>query len=192
MMRETLLAALRDRELLPHQVEFIETALQSIPHGRVLLADDVGVGKTRAAAALVWAWAYERGHPPRTLIVSPAPLLIQWESRLESLGIDGGRIIDAAEYRRLEVRTETHGNPWSTVDIVLTSVDFLKHSDRLRLVLELPWDLVVFDEAHLGGAQNQRGQALRALWTSDRVDLMVAATATPFAGQAEDLELLAA
>lgn len=180
---------LRSKDLLPHQVEFIEASLNAGPHGRVVLADDVGLGKTLAAAALVWALGIRLGHTPRTLVVCPAPLLRQWEAGLHDVGVSDARVVDASELRRLEARTDANSNPWAAVEVALVSVDFAKHDDRLPALTELPWDLVIVDEAHLTGRDNKRGRLVQALWGSDRVDLMVLASATPQAVEGQNLEL---
>jgi len=72
------------------------------------------------------------------------------------------------------------------VDTAVTSLDFLKRDDRFRTLLRSNWDLVMMDEAHLATDGSQRGRVLRALWTADTVDLMVALSATP-GGLLDDL-----
>ena len=185
MMGETLRDELRERELFPHQVEFIETVLGSGSGRRLLLADAVGLGKTRACVALVWAWSRLHGRQPRALILAPRALLPMWQASLANFEVDAD-IVDAAKFRHIEARTPAGQNPWTSVDIVITTVDFLKRHDRVRTLLEVSWDLVIVDEAHLYTGGSQAGEVLRALWDADEVDLMVAASATP-SGRLDDL-----
>jgi SNF2 family DNA or RNA helicase len=188
-MAETLRDALRGRDLLPHQVEFIETALDSESRGRLVLADDVGLGKTRACVALVWAWAQSHSTVPRTLILAPRALLPQWQAELAEFAAVDAAIVDASHFRHLEARTPPEENPWRTVDAALATADFLKRDDRLRALIAVPWDLVIMDEAHVARPGTHRGEVLRALWESDGVGLMVAASAASSIGRLRDLKL---
>lgn len=176
MMSRTLHDELRERGLFPHQVEFIETALGSGAGRRVLLADAVGLGKTRACVALVWAWRSLHGRQPRTLILAPRALHPMWQASLASFEVSSD-IVDAAKFRHVEARTPAGQNPWTSLDVVVTTVDFLKRHDRVRALLEVPWDLVIVDEAHLYTGASQAGEVLRSLWDADEVDVMVVASA---------------
>ena len=189
MSASALREQLKARQLLPHQVEFVETALESMPGGRILLADDVGLGKTHACGALAWALGQKLDREPRMLVLAPTMLLAQWKSRLEETASGDVLIVDAAAYRRLEAHTAADENPWRSVNTVVASIDFAKREDRLAPLVEAPWDLVIFDESHRATSRSQRGRVLRALWKSDLVGLMVAESATPHSGDAEDFEL---
>jgi superfamily II DNA or RNA helicase len=181
MTPEGLRAELRQRELLPHQIEFIESVLHAPPRSRILLADVVGLGKTYASAALVWAWTQQQNREPRALVVSPAPLMPQWQDQLAENGI-GARVIDAAEYRRLEAHTAGGENPWNAAQIAITSIDFVKQDARLRALLDASWDLVIVDEAHIARQGSQRGAVLGGLLSSEHADLVVVLSATPDLG----------
>src|SRR5437016_3422781 len=76
------LEGLRGVEHLPHQ---IETARKVLRHfrGRVLLADEVGLGKTIEAGLLLREYLL-RGMARRVLILVPAPLVSQWHEELSS------------------------------------------------------------------------------------------------------------
>jgi hypothetical protein len=176
---DTLRTELRELNLLPHQVDFVERSLDLTPPGRVLLTDGVGMGKGFACAALIWAWQQKHGRRPRSLVVSPRILGSQWVQRLGALGFPDCTEMDAAEFRRLEAHTPAGVNPWTQAFCAVTSIDFLKRSDRMSELLQLSWDVVVFEEAHLATEKTQRGQVLQRLWTSNQVGLMIALTATP-------------
>lgn len=193
MSESTLREQLKARELMPHQVEFVETALDSRPAGRILLADDVGLGKTHGCVALAWALARTLGREPRMLILTPrVDLMRQWQSRLIESGSAEPLIVDAAAYRKLEARTRRDENPWMAVGTALCTIDFVKREERLAWLVEAPWDLVILEESHQATSRSQRGRVLRALWDSDLVGLMVAESATPHTGRAEDFEPFAA
>ncbi|MGE3834543.1 MAG: DEAD/DEAH box helicase [Acidimicrobiia bacterium] len=164
--------------MLPHQVDFIDSVLQAGPRSRVLLADPVGLGKTHASAALVWAWARDRRRSPRALVVAPGPLVRQWEEELVENATEA-QVVDAAEFRRLEARTPSGENPWEAVGVAITSIDFVKQHARMRGLLDAPWDLVIVDEAQVASAGSQRARVLEGLLSSARADLVVALSATP-------------
>lgn len=177
-MMEELREDLRARGLLPHQVDFINATLDTLPRGRVSLADDVGLGKTHACAALIWAWRRAMKRLPRTLVLAPKPLLAQWQDRLSRLAQIDPDIIDASRFRHLEARGAPESNPWDAVDTAITTPDFLRRDDRLNQLLDRHWDVVVADEAHASAA-TERGRVLQRLWESPNVGLMVAVSATP-------------
>ena len=179
MTAETLRDDLRRRGLLPHQIEFIETAIGSGSDRRVLLEDDIGLGKTRGCIALVWAWREVHGRRPRAAILAPRALHTMWQDELADFASVDAELVDAARYRRFEARTRADETPWRAVETVVTTVDFLKRDDRLSGFLRSPWDIVIMDEAHHATEGSKSGRVLRTLWTADTVKLMVAASAIP-------------
>ena len=183
MTSDDLRSELRRRELLPHQVDFIHSVLQTGSRARVLLADPVGLGKTHASAALVWAWTRDRRRSPRTLVVTPGPLMRHWEEELAE-NATNAQVVDAAEFRRLEARTSPGQNPWEAVGVVITSIDFVKQDVRLRGLLDASWDLVIVDEAQVAHAGSQRARVLDGLLSSERADLVVVLSATALAPNA--------
>lgn len=166
--------ALRDQGLLPHQVDFIEAALSHSDGGRLLLADQVGLGKAHAATALVSALASKRGGVIRTLVLSTSSALAhQWEERLRRYDQQAS-LVDAAGLRLLEARTDTDQNPWNAVRTAVVTLDFIKNAERLSSVVAVEWDLVIFDEAHWATPGTDRGRVLKSLWESPLVHLLVA------------------
>jgi SNF2 family DNA or RNA helicase len=170
--------SLRQLGLLPHQVEFVESALASSTPARFVLADAVGLGKTRAGAALAWAISRQRQRPIRILVIAPSALVGQWTDELTSLNMANAFAVDAQEFRRLEARTAANQNPWSAVETAVTSVDFVKERERPRSLVSAGWDLVIFDEVRISSGESQRDQLLQSLWGDERVLLMVAMSAT--------------
>jgi SNF2 family DNA or RNA helicase len=126
-------------EHLPHQIETVRKVLRHF-RGRVLLADEVGLGKTIEAGLLLREYLL-RGLARRVLILVPTPLVSQWhEELLSKFHLNFSvpprtRQADKADY-------------WSNTDRVLTSISFAKSPRRFEAVAAAPWDLVIVDEAH--------------------------------------------
>jgi ERCC4-related helicase len=169
---------LRQPDLFPHQVEFIETALKYAQGGRLLLEDEVGLGTNQAVAALIRAMSNQSETKLRTLLIAPKSVSDYWSDQLAQSGITGVVHVNPQEFRRLEARTEADQNPWASVETAVTSLDFVKNEERLQSLVSAGWDLVIFDEAHLASGPNQRGRLLQSLWESNQVRLMVAMTKT--------------
>lgn len=132
------LEGLHGVEHLPHQIETVRKVLRRF-HGRVLLADEVGLGKTIEACLLLREYLL-RGMARRVLILVPAPLVSQWHEELESkfdlvFSIPGRTDADNLRF-------------WATSERVLTSLAYAKVKKRAALVAAEPWDLVIVDEAH--------------------------------------------
>jgi len=166
-------------DILPHQ---LEPALAFIAgHTRVLLADEVGLGKT-IQAGLVVAELCRRQSAPRVIIVVPASLRAQWQAELGSrFGVECLR----ADRRELEARSAEGAfgeNPWRRAGVWLVSTDFLKQGHVLDMLPRDAWDLVVIDEAHGVCGDSDRYHACHELAKrSRRVQLL---TATPHSGDA--------
>ncbi len=133
------LEGLHGVEHLPHQIETVRKVLRHF-RGRVLLADEVGLGKTIEACLLLREYLL-RGMARRVLILVPAPLVSQWHEELSSkFDLDftvppKGVSADRAEF-------------WTGHDRVLASLAFVKTKKRAVIVAAQPWDLVIVDEAH--------------------------------------------
>jgi SNF2 family DNA or RNA helicase len=126
-------------ERLPHQIETVRRVLRRF-RGRVLLADEVGLGKTIEACLLLREYLL-RGLVKRVLILVPTPLVSQWREELRTkFGLEFS----------VPPRTATADRPeyWRSTDRVLVSLSFAKSKRRADLVAACPWDLVIVDEAH--------------------------------------------
>ena len=127
-------------DLLPHQILLVHDLIDRTPR-RLLVADEVGLGKTIETGMLVRE-LIARGEASRILIVAPAGLLENWRNEL-------------AECFRLTFDVlgrdfRDHGAAtWERYPRVICSIDTLKQRRRVqRLLAAPPWDLVIFDEAH--------------------------------------------
>lgn len=144
-------------EIDDYQLDPVVRAL-SMPRVNLLIADDVGLGKT-IETGLVAQELILRHRVRTVLVVCPSSLQVQWRDEMrDKFGLDF-RIVDTDLMRDLRRRRGLHVNPWSHFPRLITSVDFLKRERPLRLFREcLPsngestyprrFDLLVVDEAH--------------------------------------------
>ncbi len=126
-------------EHLPHQIETVRKVLRRF-RGRVLLADEVGLGKTIEAGLLLREYLL-RGLVKRVLILVPNPLVSQWHGELSSkFGLEF----------TVPPKTRAGSSPeyWKQTDRVLVSMSWAKMAQRSAAIAAAPWDLVIVDEAH--------------------------------------------
>jgi hypothetical protein len=160
-------------DLNPHQIEAALFALRSPLSKGVLLADEVGLGKTiEAGLVLCQCWAERKR---RLLVICPASLRKQWGLELQEKFNLPSTILDARTYR-LAV-ADGSAQPFLCDRVVITSLNF---ASRMRGELRVvPFDLVVIDEAHkLRNAyrpSNKMGQNIK--WAlEERRKLLLTAT----------------
>lgn len=133
---------LESYQLLP-----VARALAS-PRPSLLIADDVGLGKT-VEAGLLMLELLARRRADRILVVAPAGLLLQWKEELaQRVGLEFEALENAAGVARAQTSLPAGLSPWDALPRVLTSIDFLKKETVRRRALRRRWDLVVVDEAH--------------------------------------------
>jgi ATP-dependent helicase HepA len=133
-------------DLLPHQMYIAsEVAGRLVP--RVLLADEVGLGKT-IEASLILHRLHLTGRAERVLILVPEPLVHQWFVELYRRFHLTFSIYDEDRCDVLE--TEEEGiNPFLESQLILCSTTFLASSpSRAQQATEAGWDLLIVDEAH--------------------------------------------
>jgi superfamily II DNA or RNA helicase len=146
---------------------------------RVLLADEVGLGKT-IQAGLIVAELQARGLVDRVLIVTPAGLRDQWRSELQNrFGVEAA-VAGLAELRQRTATLPVGLNPWTTVPVAIASVDYIKRAEILQSVRSCRWDLVILDEAHGVTVGSDRFAAVSAI--AERSLYVVLLTATPHHG----------
>ncbi len=159
-------------DLNPHQIEAALFALQSPLSKGVLLADEVGLGKTIEAGIVLCQFWAERKR--RLLVLCPASLRKQWALELQEKFNLPVQVVDARAYR--EVRRSGR-SPLAEKTVLIMSFNF---ANSMREDLKaIAWDLVVIDEAHkLRNAyrpSNKLGQGIR--WaTEDCRKLLLTAT----------------
>jgi hypothetical protein len=163
-------------DLNPHQIEAALFALRNPLQEGVLLADEVGLGKTIEASLVVCQFWAERRR--RLLVICPASLRKQWAQELHDKFAVPTNVVDAVSLRR-----QAAGDTLATLQhLVGKAVVIMSYQFAAKLEAELravPWDVVVIDEAHklrnAHRASNRTGQALkRAL--AGRKKLLLTAT----------------
>jgi SNF2 family DNA or RNA helicase len=175
---ESLASTLVDAqvELNPHQVEAALFALRNPLSKGVILADEVGLGKTiEAGLVIAQHWAERRRN---ILIVVPANLRKQWHQELLDKFSLEALILESRNYKILQ--KSSTGSPFmASGRPVICSYQFAKSKDKE--LKRIPWDLVVFDEAHrLRNVYKSSNVTARSLKGAlDHAHTRVLLTATP-------------
>ncbi|MFC3122396.1 RNA polymerase-associated protein RapA [Agaribacter flavus] len=130
-------------ELIPHQIHIAhEVGKRYAP--RVLLADEVGLGKTIEAALIIHQQLLS-GRAKRVLICVPSPLVHQWlVEMLRRVNLH----FSVFDEERIEAVKESGENPFSQEQLVLCSQSFIEEEEVLHQALSVDWDMLVVDEAH--------------------------------------------
>jgi superfamily II DNA or RNA helicase len=171
-------AARANLDLLPHQLEPALAVLRGAGT-RVLLADDVGLGKT-IQAGLILSELLARVVVDRALVITPAGVRDQWAGELSArLGIDVA-LADARALRQRAAALPMGVNPWSTLPIAIASIDYVKRPEVLPAVQACRWDVLVVDEAHATAGDSERHAAIQAI--ASRCPYVLLLTATPHNG----------
>jgi ERCC4-related helicase len=159
----------------PHQVDAALFGLHSPFSKGIILADEVGLGKTIEASLIIaQRWAE---HRRRILLIVPASLRKQWQQELREKFSLPSTILEARTHR--EALKGGMPRPFDRQDtIILTSYEFAaRRADDVR---QIAWDLVVFDEAHrlrnvYKTSGSVRAKALRDA-VKDRFKILLTAT----------------
>lgn len=192
-------------EVDDYQLDPVVRALQ-MPRVNLLVADDVGLGKT-IEAGLVMQELILRHRARSIVIVCPSSIQVQWKEEMrDKFGLDF-RIVDSQLLAELRRRRGIHVNPWAHFPRLITSIDFLKRDRPMRLFRETlpagnqpafprPYDLLIVDEAHnvapsgrgKYATDSQRTAAIRTLAPYFEHKLFL--TATPHNGYTESFSAL--
>ncbi len=161
-----------------------------LPFPRLLIADDVGLGKT-TEAAIILAELTRRRRADRVLIIAPQHLSEKWQGELyDRFGL-AFEIYD----RETRLRMTERGvrNPWEVVERVIVSRDFVKRWENLKSLESVNWDLIIIDECHhfvrdRHEAPNRlRELAERIVYKSPGLIML---SATPFTGSKDEFHSL--
>jgi SNF2 family DNA or RNA helicase len=133
----------------PEPYQFAPLArLLSGPGRSLLIADDVGLGKT-IEAGICLLELIGRGVGKRILLVVPPGLIPQWLDEMwEKFGLGFQPIENATSLDRAQTALSEGLQPWVYFDRVITSIEYLKRRDVHANALAHPWDAIVVDEAH--------------------------------------------
>ena len=139
----------------PHQIKAFERLYEHWPP-RLLIADEVGLGKT-IQAGLLLRQAWLSGRAKRILVLAPKAVLGQWQIELrEKFNLnwpvyDGRQLVRyPSPALRGRHRAEAGPHRWHEEPAVIASSHLMRRRERAAVLLEdaAPWDLVVLDEAH--------------------------------------------
>ena len=146
----------------PYQLEPVSRAVGA-PRVNLLLADDVGLGKT-IEAGLVAQELLLRGRAHRVMVICPAGLTVKWRDELaEKFGLDF-TVVDSERCAELRRTHGTIANPFRTYPLTIVSLPWLRGTKAQRLLDEVIgadeqapgeggavrrfFDLLILDEAH--------------------------------------------
>jgi ERCC4-related helicase len=133
-----------------HQI-FIAHVVTNKLQPRMILADEVGLGKT-IEAGLILKELRARQMIERVLIVCPSSLQYQWQAELRSKFNEEFEILTSAGAKYLG---QGGANPFVRRDNVICSLPFAANPKRAEQIVDAQWDLVIFDEAHRVRRQRQ-------------------------------------
>lgn len=129
-------------ELKPHQVDAALFAFHSPFSKGAILADEVGLGKTIEAGLVIsQKWAERKR---KILIITPSNLRKQWNQELIDKFYIPSMILESKSFNNEIKRGNL--NPFLQDEIILCSFQFVRSKEPY--VMQVPWDLVVIDEAH--------------------------------------------
>jgi ATP-dependent helicase HepA len=166
-------------DLIPHQL-FISDEVANRPHPRVLLADQVGLGKT-IEACLILHRLILTGRAERVLVLVPEPLVHQWFVELLRRFQLSFSLFDEERCEAIEYG-DPEANPFLDSQWVLAAVDFLAGNEtRAAQAREAGWDVLVVDEAHhLEWSPEATGPAYEMVRSlAETTESLLLLTATP-------------
>jgi superfamily II DNA or RNA helicase len=184
--------SLQRSAVIPYNYQLVPLILAlEKPKARLLIADDVGLGKT-IEAGLIMSELSQRGQAKRMLILTPANLTEQWQHALDYFFHIDAKIISSFTRKEFEKELPVGANPWQYFQVVIASFDYAKAPNIKHLIQEQNWDLVLFDEAHLCSRphtnQNNKKQMLRYELMRDlgkKIENILLLTATPHNGYSD-------
>jgi hypothetical protein len=169
-------------DLNPHQIEAAVFALENPLAEGVVLADEVGLGKTiEAGLVLTQLWAEGKR---KLLVICPASLRKQWAIELEEKFHLPTIIIDARQYRADQ--KAGYQNPFDRRAVVIASISYAARKEEE--LLAVPWNAAVIDEAHkLRNAYRQSNRRGRKLLSTLESRWKLLLTATPLQNSVMEL-----
>jgi len=200
----TLQAPLRSGVVIePYQLEPVARAIEA-PRVNLLLADDVGLGKT-IEAGLVALELLLRHRAKRIMVVCPPGLMLKWQDEMaEKFGLNF-TIVDSAQLNQLRRSHGSAANPFRVYPLTIVSLSWLRGAKAERLLHEViegdsdkrPFDLLILDEAHhvAPAAPKQRyavdsQQTKLIRWLAPHFEHRLFLSATPHNGYPESFTAL--
>jgi ERCC4-related helicase len=170
-----------------YQKEAVQRAISQL-RPRLLLADQVGLGKT-IEVGMILAELIKRGQGKRIMVLAKKSMLAQFQAELWNRFAIPLTRLDSVGLARLQLKIPASKNPFEVYHRIIMSMDTLKDIGRYSHFLEdTRWDAVVIDEAHnvSGGSNPEKHLSYRlARRLSRRSNSMILTTATPHNGKRE-------
>ena len=191
------LLSLQRSTVIPVNFQLVPVVMAlNSPRVRLLIADDVGLGKT-IEAGLIINELIARQLVRRILIICPANLREQWQEALSIFFKLEFDIISSLHRKYLEKSLPIGLSPWEYFPKLITSVDYAKTKANKNEILNHDWDLILIDEAHLCARPHlssnysitmQRWELLKAVYPKTKHLLLL--TATPHNGYTDSFSSL--
>ncbi|MEM2998513.1 MAG: helicase-related protein [Thermoproteota archaeon] len=148
---------------------------------RVLIGDEIGLGKTITALAIA-KYLENTGRTRRALIVVPRVLILQWRKELIRMGIPTSKIkhLESGniEFYRMQGFPEGY---------YIASMDLLKREERISKIVDVEWDLIIVDEVHKFGYKTKRFWKIGKMLIEGRPSRnAIFLSATPHRGDPKD------
>lgn len=155
-----------------------------LPVVRLLIADDVGIGKTIEAGVIVRE-LFDRGEITRCAILCPPHLVEQWQAELENRFHIRAIALTSASANRVERNLPPGVGLFDQHPFVVVSLDYIKSERHREHFLSIAPECIIVDEAHTCAAAGQgkqlRFELLQKLAAGDNRHLILL-TATPHSG----------
>lgn len=179
------LVSLQRSRVIPTEYQLTPVVMAlDMPRVRMLLADDVGLGKT-IEAGLITSELLARNRAERILIITPANLREQWKDAFNHFFHIDADIISTRHRKAMEKELPPGANPWEHHSKLIASIDYAKQPSIRNQILEQDWDLCIIDEAHNAAKPHQTS-------ADQNIDMQRWSVATDFADHAKHLLLLTA
>jgi superfamily II DNA or RNA helicase len=165
-----------------HQVDLL-SRLQVKRPIRVLMGDEIGLGKTIEAAAIL-RYLEGRGEIKRILILTPKILVNQWIDELKRVGVSH---LGISKIERDTIKIYSMGG--FREGYYIASIDLVKREEHTKLIEDVDWDAIIVDEAHNAGYTTQRWKLIKKLVVERDENYekhLILLSATPHRGNAVD------
>jgi SNF2 family DNA or RNA helicase len=137
--------------LMPHQINVTHRLSEEF-FPRIILADEVGLGKTIEAGIYIKEMM-ARNLAERVIIIVPASLVKQWQFEMQNkfninFTLYDGKKIKELERKGTKKTHEMYQNPFYYDNLIICSLQFARNPKYIELISAISWDIVIFDEAH--------------------------------------------
>ncbi|TFB23819.1 DEAD/DEAH box helicase [Filobacillus milosensis] len=159
-------------ELMSHQLDAVKKVLNQM-HGRAILADEVGLGKT-IEAGVILKELMVKNLVKKVLILVPSSLIRQWEIELQRTFY-------------IPATSKHRSYPWEAYDICISSIDLAKKEPHASEILKQDYDMLIIDEAHrLKNPKTRNYQFVKQI----RSTYCLLLTATPIQNKIDEIYYL--